>query len=295
MTTLLDTLKKNLGQAAAPEAVSDETGTVQQLLTARKGIVGPATALGPKGLSVAEAGARATTQQQLGEAAQQAQLQGMQLSQAAQEQEQQQQAQMSNVEFQRQQNKLQSRVQTENILRGLEQGRATLSEEKRQAGMEQVAANLRLQTDSYINQLQLEGARSRLQDDLAFDQAMKQQIAADNISLLQIKLNNQSLLDSNDRDFRKQLAQIDIDTAVQMARQDAAFSAQQGKIQALGQAATTGIAAYGKLAENKAGTSTTPEAPASSNLGSPITLSTGGRPLSPLRESYKPKSSFSQN
>lgn len=251
MATLLDTLKKNLGQAAAPEPVADETGTVQQLLTARKGIVGPATALGPRGLSVAESGARAQTQQQLGEAAQQAQLQAIQLGQAAQEQEQQQQAQAANIEFQRQQNKLQSRVQTENILRGLEQGRTTLSEEKRQAGMEQVAANLRLQTDSYINQLQLEGARSRLQDDLAFDQAMKQQIAADNISLLQIKLNNQSLLDSNDRDFRKQLAQIDIDTAVQMARQDAAFSAQQGKIQALGQTAVTGIAAYGKLAEKK--------------------------------------------
>lgn len=273
MATLLDTLKRNLGQAAAPEPVADETGTVQQLLTARKGIVGPATALGPKGLSVAEAGARAATQQQLGETAQQAQLQGVQLGQAAQEQQQQQQAQAANVEFQRQQNRLQSRIQTESILRGLEQGRATLSEDKRQAGMEQIAANLRLQTDSYINQLQLEGARSRLQDDLAFDQAMKQQIASDNISLLQVKLSNQSLLDSNDRDFKKQLAQIDMDTAVQMAKQDAAFSAQQGKIQALGQLATTGIGAYGKLAERK----TTPEAAPTGNIPQGVDYSKASR------------------
>lgn len=249
MATLLDTLKKNLGQVAAPEPVSDETGTVQQLLTARKGIVGPATALGPKGLSVGEAGARAATQQQLGEVGQAAQLGATQLGQAAQEQQQQQQSQTANIEFQRQQNKLQSRIQTENILRGLEQGRAALSEDKRQAGMEQVAANLRLQTDSYINQLQLEGARSRLQDDLAFDLQLKNSIAADNASLLQTRLNNQSLLDSNDRDFKKQLAQIDINFATDIAKQNMAFAAQQGKIQALGQAVTTGIGAAGKLAE----------------------------------------------
>jgi hypothetical protein len=249
MATLLDTLKKNLGQVAAPEAVADETGTVQQLLSARKGIVGPATALGPKGLSVAETAARGQAQQELADVGQTAQLQATQLGQAAQAQEQQQQSQAANVEFQRQQNKLQSRIQTEAILRNLEQNRAALTEDKRQAGMEQIAANLRLQTDSYINQLQQEGARSRLQDDLTFDLELKKQIAADNISLLQLKLNNQSLLDSNDREFQRQLAQINIDTAIQMAKQDAQFAAQQGQIQAAGQLATTAVGAYGKLSE----------------------------------------------
>jgi len=246
MPTLLDTLKKNLGQVGQPEAVADETGTVQQLLSARKGIVGPATALGPKGLSVAETAARGETQQQLADVGQAAQLQATQIGQAAQAQQQQQSQQEANLAFQRQQNKLQSRIQTESILRGLEQGRASLSEDKRQAGMEQVAANLRLQTDSYINQLQQEGYKARLQDDLSFDLALKKQIAADNISLLQLKLDNQTLLDSNDRDFKKQLAQIDMNTAIQMAKQDAAFSAQQGQIQTFGQLATTVIGVAGK-------------------------------------------------
>lgn len=273
MATLLDALKKNLGQVGAPEPVADETGTVQQLLSARKGIVGPASALGPRGLSVAEAGARAGAQQELAQTSQAGQLQATQLGQAAQEQQQQQQSQAANIEFQRQQNKLQSRIQTEAILRNLEQGRTALAEDKRQAGMEQVAANLRLQTDSYINQLQLEGARSRLQDDLSFDRAMKQQIASDNISLLQLKLNNQSLLDSNDRDFKKQLAQIDMDTAVQMAKQDAAFAAQQGQIQTFGQLATTGIGAYGKLAERP---STAQPAP-TGNIPQGVNYSTASR------------------
>ena len=79
--------------------------------------------------------------------------------------------------------------------------------------------------------------------------AMKQQIASDNASLLQIRLGNQSLLDSNNREFQRQLASIDVNYAVQMAQQNMAFAAQQGQIQALGQAATTGIGVAGKLDE----------------------------------------------
>ena len=50
MATLLDKLKQNLGSATAQTApVADETGTVQQLFAARKGIVGQPAALGPRG------------------------------------------------------------------------------------------------------------------------------------------------------------------------------------------------------------------------------------------------------
>jgi len=156
MPTLLDTLKKNLGQVGQPEAVADETGTVQQLLSARKGIVGPATALGPKGLAVGEAAARAQTQQQMADVSQQAALQSTALGQEAAGQAEEQRQREAGIAAQRQQNALQSRVQTENILRTLEQSRGALAEDKRRAGLEQVAANLRLQNASYIDNLQRE-------------------------------------------------------------------------------------------------------------------------------------------
>lgn len=254
MATLLDTLKKNLGQVGQPEAVADETGTVQQLLTARKGIVGPATALGPKGLAVGEAAARGQTQQQLAEVSRGAALQSTALSQEAAGQTEEQRQREANIATQRQQNALQSRIQTENVLRTLEQSKGALAEDKRRAGLEQVAANLRLQNAVYIDNLQREGAKSRLQDSLAFDQQLKQQAVGDNISLLRLKLGNMAAIDANDRQFQEMLAKIDINAAINMQRENAGFEAQQGKIQALGQAATTGIGVYGKLAER-------PEAP----------------------------------
>jgi len=249
MPTLLDTLKKNLGQVNQPEAVADETGTVQQLLSARKGIVGPATALGPKGLAVGEAAARAQTQQQMADVGQQAALQSTALGQEAAGQAEEQRQREAGIAAQRQQNALQSRVQTENILRTLEQSRGALAEDKRRAGLEQVAANLRLQNASYIDNLQREGARARLTDANAFDLQLKQQIANDNAALLKLQLGNKSALDASDREFQKMVAQIDIDTAIRMQRENADFAAQQGGIQALGQAATTGIGVYGKLDE----------------------------------------------
>lgn len=251
MATLLDTLKKNLGQVSAPEAVADETGTVQQLLSARKGIVGPQSQLGPKGFSVAEAAARAPAQQQLAETRQAAQLQSTAIGQEAAAQAEEQKQREASLSAQRQQSQLQSRIQTESILRNLEQNRAALSEDKRRSGMEQVAANLRFQNQAYIDNLQREGTKARLQDSYAFDTQLKNQIADDNIALLKLQLGNKAAIDASDREFQKMLAQIDIDTAIRMQKENASFAAQQQKIQAIGQTATTGIAAGGKYYEDK--------------------------------------------
>lgn len=249
MATLLDTLKQNLGQVGQAEAVADETGTVKQLLAAKRGIIGPQTALGPRGFSVAEAAAKAPAQQQLAETAQAAQLQATGIGQAAAGQAEEERQRTGQIEMQRQQASLQNKIQTENLLRGLEQNRAALTEDQRKAGMEQVAAQLRLQNDAYITNLQREGNRSRLQDDLAFDEQLKKDIAADNIALLKIKFGNQSALDADDRAFTKALAKIDFATAAAMARENSRFAQTQATIQGLGSVATTGIGIAGKAYE----------------------------------------------
>lgn len=249
MATLLDTLKQTLGQTGQPEAVADETGTVRSLLAAKKGIVGPATALGPQGLSVAEMAARQPAQQQLAETAQAAQMQATGIGQAAAAQAEEERQRTQAIEAQRQQNKLQNKIQTENILRGLEQSKASMSEAQRQAGMEQVGKQLRLQNEAYIANLQREGEKSRLKDALAFDQQLKQSIVGDNISLLKLKLGNIAALDADDREFKKQLAQIDVNMAAAMARQDSRFAQTQATIQSAGSVAITGIGVAGKYQE----------------------------------------------
>lgn len=115
MATLLDTLKKNLGQVAQPQLATDETGQIQQLVAAKKGIVGPASALGPKGLAVAETAAKGQTQQQLSQLGTAAQLQATQLGQAVQGEQLQQRQQEEALSAQRQEGQLRTRIQTENI------------------------------------------------------------------------------------------------------------------------------------------------------------------------------------
>jgi hypothetical protein len=91
-----------------------------------------------------------------------------------------------------------------------------------------------------------------LTDANAFDLQLKQQIANDNAALLKLQLGNKSALDASDREFQKMVAQIDIDTAIRMQRENADFAARQGGIQAFGQAVTTGINVAGKMQEGAA-------------------------------------------
>ena len=247
MATLLETLKKNLGGVGASTApIADETGQVQQLLAAKKGIVGPATALGPKGLSVAEAAARGQTQQQLQQVGQQAGLQATAIEQAAAGQEQEQRQQEQRVEAQRAESNLRNKVETETVLRNLEQSKATLTEDQRQAGVEQVGAMLRFQNDDYIRNLQREGDRARLKDKVAFDEQLTESIFADNIAGKKLFYENQALFDASDRDFNKELAKIDITTALQMAKENAAFGQKQAQVQGVAEIAKTGVSVYGQ-------------------------------------------------
>lgn len=246
MATLLDTLKKNLGQVAQPQLATDETGQIQQLVAAKKGIVGPASALGPKGLAVAETAAKGQTQQQLSQLGTAAQLQATQLGQAVQGEQLQQKQQEEALSAQRQEGQLRTRIQTENILRGLEQGRASLSEEQRRQGLEQVASNLRLQDRQYVDNLQREGAKSRLQDSISFNEALKKSILEDNLALTQQFYKDKSALDLDDREWQKYIASIDVDAAMQMMRDDARFATEQATIQGVGSVLTTGIGIAGK-------------------------------------------------
>ena len=249
MATLLDTLQKTLGQATASEApaAGEETATVQRLLSAKRGIVGGPKA--PTGLAVGEMAAQAAVQPEMAKLGQAAQLESTSLLQQAAGEAEEVQQRKQNIAAQRQQSQLQARIQSDAILRGLEQGRATLSEAQRRSGMEQVASQLRLSNDAYITNLEMEGARSRLQNKIDFDMQLKRDIMADNIALLEMQIGNKKIIDMSDDEFRKELAKIDINTAIAMQKENAKFSAQQQQIQALGQAGTTAIGAYGKYSE----------------------------------------------
>lgn len=247
MASLLDKLQQSLGTVGGQATPGDETASVQKLLAAKKGIVGAGPgALGPRGLAAPEMAARATTQQQLSQVGQAAQLQATGISQAAEAQAEEQRQREQALAGQQQESSLRNRIQTESVLRGLEQGRQELGEKERQQGLEQVAANLRLQDARYVDNLRREGERARLQEDISFTEQLQKSVLEDNMALQKLRIKNQSLLDVNEREFEKAMAKMGYSEAIAAARDNLKADSQRAIISGGAGIVSTGIEAAGK-------------------------------------------------
>lgn len=245
MATLLDALKKNLGQVGAQDQpIADETGTVRSLLAAKKGIVG-GTPTTPRGLSVAEAAARGQTQQELADVGEAAKLQATAIEQAAAGQKMEQQQREAAIKGQSAERNLRTRIETENIIQGLEQGRAKMSEQERQAGMERATALLRFQNQDYITNLQREGDKARLKEGNEFALQMAKDVMNNNQALLQSKLGQMAIRDVSEREFDKTLAQMGITEAVRLAKEESVNAQRQAQIGTGVELAKVGVQAYG--------------------------------------------------
>ena len=245
MATLLDALKKNLGQVGAQDQpIADETGTVRSLLAAKKGIVG-GTPTTPRGLSVAEAAARGQTQQELADVGQAAKLQSTAIEQAAAGQKMEQQQREAALKGQSAERNLRARIETENIIQGLEQGRAKMSEQERQSGMERATALLRFQNQDYITNLQREGDKARLKEGNEFALQLAKDVMGNNQALLQSKLGQMAIRDVSEREFDKTLAQMGITEAVRLAKEESTNAQRQAQIGTGVELAKVGVQAYG--------------------------------------------------
>lgn len=247
MASLLDKLQQSLGTVGGQATPGDETASVQKLLAAKKGIVGAGPgALGPRGLAAPEMAARATTQQQLSQVGQAAQLQATGISQAAEAQSEEQRQREQALAGQQQESSLRNRIQTESVLRGLEQGRAELGEKERQQGLEVAAANLRLQDARYVDNLRREGERARLQEDISFTEQLQKSIFEDNMAIQKLRIKNQSLLDVNEREFEKAMAKMGYSEAISAARDNLKADSQRALISGGAGLISTGIQAAGQ-------------------------------------------------
>lgn len=259
MATLLEKLQQNLGQVASggpgigtglTTAPGGETATVERLLSARKGIVAAPGQTGPKGLAVGEIAAQVPAQQQLAQIGQAAQLQGTAMGQAAAAQKEEQSQREAAISGQRAEMALRERIQTEGILRNLEQSRTEMDEKKRQLGLELVASNLRLSDASYIDNLRREGERARLQEDISFAEKLQQSIFENNQALLKMQLKNQSLLNVSDREFNRAMADLDVNAAISAAQSNIRADSERAMI---GGAASLIPAAAGVWSSQKEG------------------------------------------
>lgn len=248
MATLLEKLKQNLGQVGGTAAPTEATGEIKSLLAAKRGRIGPATGL--QGRSLTEAAAQQQTQEQLSQAATQATMTQQAIGQAQAEQQAEQAAREAAITGQQAESRLQTRIKTESILQGLEQGRAELSEDKRQSALEQATSLLRLQNKKYIDDLQREGDRARLQDSVRFNEELARAISAENQAMLGDWFKTKEMLDANQRDFEKRMEQMSASDVLAAMRAQTRFGETQAAIGGAAELGKAGIGAYSTYTES---------------------------------------------
>lgn len=243
MANLLQALQQQQPQ------MQDTTSGLATLLRAKSGkaVSGPSTALSTQ-QEQAAAAQTAQAMQPVQEAAQTQQLAQEQQQREVQQRAGQQQAEIAQS---REANKMQTQLRTDQLLQELEQGRGRIDLARYQSNLEQVGFNLRLENKEYVDNLQRQGERSRLNNRIQFEQQLALAALAGNKAILEKQLGNKSVLAANDREFARKMAEMGIQNAWQIINNDIKAAQEMGQIQAAGGVLTTSIAAYGKYQENK--------------------------------------------
>lgn len=244
----------NLLEALQPQ-MQDTTSGLATLLRAKSGKAagGPSTALSTQ----QEQAALAQTVQAMQPVEAAAQTQAKAQEQQAREVEQRASQQQTEIAQSRQANQMQTQLRTDQLLQELEQGRGKMDLAKYQSNLEQVGFNLRLSNKEYVDNLQREGARARLNDKIQFEKQLSQSILASNKELLERQLGNKSILAASDREFSKRMAEMGVQNAWQILNNDIKAAKEIGQAQAVGGLLKAGISGISTASQYKSTPSAT--------------------------------------
>ena len=241
--SLLDKLKENMTQPAQAPQVN-QTSRVRDLLAAKSGKAGAAGTGGPKRVNTAERAAVQQTQAASKALQQQGAIGAEQLAQTSADIEQNRQHQLTQQTQTLKEQQSQFDRQSDNILNQFERGQKSLQNSKDIQELEQLGFQARLESEQYVNQLQLEGDRLRLDDSLAFKTQLAKEQWSSNIALFQDKIKVKEMIDADNRTFLEEVSKIDINSALEIAEagiKQANIEAQMG---ALGNIASSAVS-YG--------------------------------------------------
>ena len=227
--SLLDKMRK---QFTTP-AQSDDTQRVARLQEGMVGReVGPSSAPGQS--TLAERIAQGQTRQQVEQAKQKAEIVGQQQATAEEAQLQQfRDEDLSTVE--RAMDIKQSIAQkTDALLNGLKRQERALDFQKDAARLEQIGFDLRMNNKKYIDNLQQNAQRARLDDAAAFKEELQRAIFDDERELFDTSLEFKRLMDSEQREFMQELSNISLDAALELGKYEAKSASELGKWQGIG-------------------------------------------------------------
>lgn len=251
MATLLDALNQSMqtGSQQATPALG-ETEQISQLMRAKSGKAGGSTSA-PRQSSLTEAVNAGANQVQSRAMAQQG---GINLQQQASQQadiDQRSKEQNSQFNQQRKLNSQQLDLKTNQLLDEYTREGRKLDTQQDIQNLEQIGSALRLNNQQYVDKLKLEGQKARLDNDQDFKTKLNQQIFSDMEALVKDDNAFKTLMNASDRDFQKQLAEMDINSAWQIANSQMATTQAQSMWSGIGTMAQTGLAAYDKYSKKE--------------------------------------------
>ena len=109
----------------------------------------------------------------------------------------------------------------QDLFSDFKQNVAQLSDAKAAAGLEQLSHALALSDRQYVDQLNRLGAERNLMDEIAFKREANELVFQNNLDILSDRLDKQRILNMDAREFKKEMAQMDINEAIRIAEQAA--------------------------------------------------------------------------
>lgn len=244
--TLGEILKQRL--AEKPDntggGMQDMGAQTQKLLQAKTGKQ-VATGAGPAASSLGEQQAVTQTGQQLGQVQARGQLIGTQQQQTAEAQQQSFDIQSRQQEQKKRAFKQQADQQISGLVADFQRQKEEGRYREAAADVEQAGFLARLSTDQYVNELQKQGQINRLEDMASFREQFNESLYEGMEELLQKDLSFKSMINADQREFEKGLANMNLDAALNIIKLNAKTASQQAQWNAFAQMLGAGVKAAG--------------------------------------------------
>lgn len=253
--SLFQQLQQNLAKLAqpaqAPGQILGQTEALQRISQAAAGTAAPTGQAGPARSRQAE---RAVVDQvKRGQEELNRQFQMDQLAMGQQERAIQEEAAFKNKLLSEDQ--LVAREKFLDTQKGIIQeyttGQRQLDLNKDKSKLEQLGFSMRLSNDKYLNDLEKQARLANLSDEIQFEEEMYRSIFADEEELFRNDLEFRSLLNADERTFKDELAQISIDTALDLAKAENRALSERQMWEGLATTAEAGAFAYSKFGGSK--------------------------------------------
>jgi hypothetical protein len=208
-------------QAGAPSALASLGGTTQALRAVQQAATGRARQAGPIQEDIIQEQV-ALQEAQAGQQVMQEQARQMEAGAELQRAEQEQQFKFNLQEMDERQVNASQELMNRSlaILQDFEQGRAKLELGKDKARMEQALFGMRLSNKKYLDQLEIEGRKRRLDNAVQFKEALTETLFKEELDLLKSDISFKRKLAGDEREFEKLLTEIDLDTALRLVMQE---------------------------------------------------------------------------